>query len=183
MQSVATHRLDAILAPDYLDGLTTISIDELRSRRTECQAVEVSLSYSRRVVQGRLDIVLAELKHRRDGTTSDLHTLVEELPEILSEKVHAAGFGRMSAFMAPGAEPELDPALVARIDAVADDRRLRNLTEASEEEVEALVDELRSLEVEISAQRRALFERIDALQDELVRRYKSGEADPRSLLA
>jgi hypothetical protein len=181
MRPVAPHRLDAILAPDYLEGLTAISMEELRNRRSECQTVEVSLSYSRRVVQGRLDIVLAELKHRQDGTTSDLHSLVEQLPEILSERVHAGGFGRMSAFMAPGAD-ELDPALAARIDAVADDRRLGNLTGASRDEVESLIDELRQLEVEISAQRKALFERIDTLQDELVRRYKSGEADPTSLL-
>ena len=157
-------------------------MEDLRNRRAECNAIEVSVSYSRRLVQGRLDIVLAELKHRQDGTTSDLHSLVEQLPEILSEKVHAGGFGRLSAFMAPGPEAELDPALVARIDAVADDRRLRNLTSASKEEVEALVDELRSLEMEISAQRQAVHERQNRLQDELVRRYKSGEADPTTLL-
>jgi hypothetical protein len=179
---VATH-LDAILAADYLEGLTTLSMEELRARRSECHTVEVSLSYTRRDVQGRLDIVLAELKHRQDGTTSDLHSLVEELPEILSENVHAGGYGRISAFMAPGSEPELDPALAARIDAVAGDERLLNLPSASKEDVEGLVDELQALEVEVSAQRKALFERIDTIQDEIVRRYKSGEADPNSLIS
>ena len=175
-----THRLDAILAPDYIEGLRDITIEELRRRRSECEAIGNSLSYSRRLVQGRLDIVLAELKHRQDGTTGDLHSLVEQLPEILSEKVHAGGFGRLPAFMGPDAE--LDPDLVSRIDAVADERRLRNLTAAAQEEVDALVDELRSLEVELSAQRQAVYERSNKLQDELVRRYKSGEVDPSSLL-
>ena len=77
MHRVATHRLDAILAPDYLAGLTTLPIDELRRRRNDCQEVEVSLSYLRRVVQGRLDIVLAEMRHRREGSTHDLQTLVD----------------------------------------------------------------------------------------------------------
>ena len=179
---MATHRLDAILAPDYLAGLTDIPIEELRSRRAECESIELSVSYSRRLVQGRLDIVLAELKHRQDGTASDLHSLVEQLPSILAEKARPGGFGRLSAFMAPGPVNDLDPALVARIDAVADDRRLRNLPSASSEEVEALVDELSSLESELSAQRAAVHERQDKLQHELVRRYKSGEVDPSSLL-
>ena len=38
------------------------------------------------------------------------------------------------------------------------------------------------LERHVSGQRRALHERIDALQEELVRRYKTGEASVDSLL-
>jgi hypothetical protein len=179
---VATHRLDAILAPDYLEGLTGITIEDLRARRAECDGIDTSLSYARRLLQGRLDIVLAELKHRRDGTASNLQSLVEELPEILSEKVRAGGNGRLTVFLAPGSEMEFDPALVVRIDAVADDRRLSNLPSASVDEVESLVDELSSLETEISAQRSALHDRMNALQEELVRRYRSGEASVDSLL-
>ena len=179
---VPNHRLDAILAPDFLEGLTGITIEDLRARRSECDAIGTSLSYARRLLQGRLDIVLAELKNRQDGTTSDHASLVEQLPKILAERVHAAGNGRLTAFLAPGSELEIDPDLIARIDAVADDRRLSNLPSASIEEVEALIDELSSLESEISAQRTALYKRMDALQEELVRRYRSGEASVDSLL-
>ena len=183
MHPVATHRLDAILADDYLAGLTTLPIEELRRRRSDCQEVEVSLSYLRRVVQGRLDIVLAELRHRRDGTTHDLQTLVDELPAILSEKVHAGGNGRLSRLLSPGDEPGVDDALLARIDAVADDRRLSDLSECSDADIEGLVDDLQSMESDVSAQRRAIHERIDALQAELVRRYKTGEANVNTLLS
>ena len=48
--AVVHARIDAILAPDYLDGLTSVSIEEVRARRTTCQAIEVSLSYLRRLV-------------------------------------------------------------------------------------------------------------------------------------
>jgi hypothetical protein len=41
MHRVATHRLDAILADDYLAGLTALPIEELRRRRSDCQEVEV----------------------------------------------------------------------------------------------------------------------------------------------
>jgi septum formation topological specificity factor MinE len=183
MHPVATHRLDAILAPDYLAGLTTLPIEELRRRRNDCQEVEVSLSYLRRVVQGRLDIVLAEMRHRREGSTHDLQTLVDELPSILSEKVHAGGNGRLSRLLSPGDDPEIDDALLARIDAVVDDRRLSNLPTSSDADIDVLVDELQSMEADISAQRRSVHERIDALQAELVRRYKSGEANVNTLLS
>jgi hypothetical protein len=180
---VATNRLDAILAPDYVEELSALPIEEIRRRRAECDQVETSLSYSRRLVQGRLDIVAAELRHRRDGVASDLHSLIDELPEILSEKVRAGGTGRLSNLMAPGAEPELDADLAARIDAVAGDRRMSNLPSASDDEMQALVDELGSLEAEISGQRKALHDRMDLLQKELMRRYKSGEANVDSLLS
>ena len=111
-----------------------------------------------------------------------LSTLVDELPSILSEKVHAGGNGRLSRLLSPG-EPELDDALLARIDAVVDDRRLSNLPSSTDEEIDALVDELQSMEVDISAQRRAMHERIDTVQAEIVRRYKSGEANVNTLLS
>src|SRR5207253_6258350 len=91
MPRVASDRIDDLLAPAYLEGLTSIPIDELRSRRSECQSVEGSLSYLRRLVQGRLDIVLSELHRRQEGEEpSDVSSIVEHLPEILSEKVRAS---------------------------------------------------------------------------------------------
>jgi hypothetical protein len=181
MPRVANDRIDALLAPSYLEGLTSIPIEEVRSRRAECQGVEVSFSYLRRIVQGRLDIVLAELKRRREGTSGDLHTLVENLPEILAEHVHAPGNGRLPQWMAPG-DPEIDGSLNERVDAVADADVLGKLPSLSDDEVQSLVDRLTELEREVSSERRALHERIDALQEEIVRRYKSGEASVDSLL-
>ena len=179
------HRLDALLAPDYLEGLTALPIEDIRARRTECQQVEDSLSYPRRVVQGRLDIVLAELKQRREGGSGDAQSLVERLPSILSDQSStrpSSSAGRLQTSFGPTDLPEDAGDLLARIDSVADDRRLSNITAASDEELDGLVEELRALEVEISSQRRQLHERIDALEKELVRRYKSGEADVNSLL-
>ena len=175
-------RIDAVLAPDYLKGLTTTSIDDVRARRAECQALEVSLSYLRRLVQGRLDIVLAEAHRRQAGDPEqDLEALVARLPEILSEHVHAPGMGRLSTFMAPGDE-EAEPELSARLDEVAGADRLAHLPSLTDDEIQALVDDLTALEREVSTHRRALHERIDALQEELVRRYKTGEASVDSLL-
>jgi len=182
MRRVATDRIASLLASDYLDGLNSIPIEDVRARRGECQAVEVSLSYARRMVQGRLDIVLAELKRRQEGgPDSDLHSLVESLPEILSEHVHAPGNGRIASLMV-ASDAEVDEDLVARLDAVADANCLGQLPATDDAGVQALIDRLTAFEREVSDQRRALFERIDDLQEELVRRYKSGEASVDSLL-
>ena len=43
-----------------VDDVTTLSMDELRAKRAESQAIETGLSYLRRLAQGRLDIVAAE---------------------------------------------------------------------------------------------------------------------------
>ena len=42
-----------------MDDLATLPLDEVRSRRAALQGDEVGLSYLRRLVQGRLDIVAA----------------------------------------------------------------------------------------------------------------------------
>src|SRR2546423_921519 len=84
--------------------------------------------------------------------------------------------------LGPGEPAEIDADLVARIDGIADGKRLSSLPELDDVDISRLSDELADLERELSLQRRALHERIDVLQEELVRRYKTGEASVDSLL-
>jgi hypothetical protein len=179
---MGTHDLGVLLGPDYLAGITTLPIDVLRTRRGVCQEVEVALSYLRRLAQGRLDIVLAELRRRAEGAApADLDELVSELPQILSDRVRSPGNGRLPAFMAPD-EVEVDQALLHRLDTVAGPAQLSSLAELDDVALRTTADELSHLEREVSDKRRALFERIDAIQEEIVRRYKTGEATVDSLL-
>ena len=175
----ASSRLERILSLDPEGDLTGLPIEEIRALRAEGQELEVDQSYLRRLVQGRLDIVAAELRHRVEGgERADLAQLVSELPEILGDHVHAPGLGRLPTFMAPS-----DPsALVAEVDEVVDVDRLCALPELSDDELRQLIDDLTELERAVSARRRALHERIDALQAELTRRYRTGEASVESLL-
>jgi hypothetical protein len=57
-------RLDVILADSYLEDLEDVDTQEIRRRRAECEEEEQGISYARRVVQGRLDILRAELLRR-----------------------------------------------------------------------------------------------------------------------
>ena len=160
-----------------MGDLTGIPLDEVRSRRAELQADEVGLSYLRRLAQGRLDIVAAAARNRGGSISS----LVDELPEILGDHVHAPGVGRLPTLMAPSAADE--SRLRAELDAVVAPEVLTRLDRLDDGELAGLLDRLRAFEREISRRRHDVHRDIDALQAELTRRYKTGEADVGSLLS
>lgn len=164
--------------PRDLSTVETWSIDEVRSARSQLQEVETGLSYVRRVLHGRLDIVNAELARRAEGgDPADLRSLIEELPTILAEHLRAPGIGRLPTGVDQGA---VDPELEARLDEVAVVGE--DLAGMSTDVLADLAGRLADLEREVSERRRDLFASIDALQAELTRRYRTGEADVESLL-
>jgi len=166
------------LADDLLDNLADLPIEEVRARRSACQQVETQLSYVRRLAQGRLDIVASEITARRDGTQG-ARTLVQQLTDALADRVTAPGYGHLPMVLAPG---EIDPALLAGLDGAAPPGRVSSPSSMDDYELRQVADALADFEREISDRRRAMFDRIDALQAEIVRRYRSGEATVDSLL-
>lgn len=171
--------LEQLLAPGYLDGLTERPLPELRAMRTECQEVETGLSLLRRVVQGHLDIVGLELQRRSGGEDAgDRAELLARLPQLLADRTAAPGPGRLTPLMAPEA---LDPALEAELTGLVGGAI--DVSGLSDAELGALAEGLAGLERRASDRRRALFERIDALQEEIARRYRSGDVSVDTLLA
>jgi len=166
------------LADDLLDGLTELSLDEVRARRAACQQLETQLSYVRRLAQGRLDIVASEVAARRDGTQGD-RSLVEQLTEALSDRITAPGNGHLPLGLEPG---EVDPELMVSLDRAAPPAQVSEPGSMDDDELETVTTALAELERDVSVRRRAMFDRIDALQAEIVRRYRSGEADVTRLL-
>jgi hypothetical protein len=130
-------------------------------------------------VQGRLDIVVAEQGHREHGERADVSELVDELPSILSGNVHAPGLGRLPTLLAPG---EIDPNLERQLEDILPAARLSNLPEMSEDALRESANGLTDFERSVSTQRRAVLDVLDRLQDEIVRRYRTGEATVDSLL-
>jgi hypothetical protein len=165
--------------PAFLDGLEGWTLQEVRSRREEVNETETGLSYLRRIVQGRLDIVVAEQGHRRTGERADVSELVDELPSILAGNVHAPGLGRFPTLLGPG---RLDRALEEHLENILPEGRLANLSDASEEELAATAGALADFERSVSSTRRAVLDVLDRLQDEIVRRYRTGEATVDNLL-
>ena len=166
------------LAADLLDGLADLPMDDVRARRAACQQLETQLSYARRLAQGRLDIVVSEMSARRPGAPHD-RTLVEQLTEALSDRITAPGAGHLPMVLAPG---EVDPHLAARLDRAAPPSLVSDPGSMSDDDLCQVAAALADFEREVSDRRRAMFDRIDALQEEVVRRYQAGEADVDSLL-
>lgn len=175
-----TDDVDRVLAGGYLGDLMSRPIEQIRTMRAECRAVEDKVSYLRRMAQGRLDIVAADLRRRSEGRSpSDLPDLVDQLPGILSDKVHAAGPGRLPSGLL---SVDDDEDLTADLDVVAGPGVLDRLPELSDDEVAELARRIGDLERAVSDRRRGLFSRIDALQAELARRYRTGEANVGTVL-
>ena len=172
------EEVDRVLREDYLGDLTARPLDEIRAMRSECRDIEDKVSYRRRIIQGRLDIVASDLRRRAEGgSPGDLRTLVEQLPDILSDKVRGSGPGRLpSGLSAP------DEEMTADLDSTLGPDTLGSLPEMPDEAVADLARTIGDLEREVSEARRGLFGRIDALNGELARRYGNGEADPGSIL-
>ena len=76
--------IERLLEPELTSDLEAVPVGELRTRRDACQRAEVALSYVRRLLQGELDIVAAELEARGRGVRGDTGRLLEDLPAILA---------------------------------------------------------------------------------------------------
>ena len=154
-------------------------MEELRAKRAEAQTTETGLSYLRRLAQGRLDIVAAEQRRRTEGGDPlDHEHLVEGLSDILGDHLKAPGNGRLPQLLGP----DLDEVDTSSLDAIAGPGRIGHLVDLADDELASLLEQLAAYETDVSARRRGLFEQIDALQAEITRRYKSGEASVESLL-
>ena len=169
-----------ILTSTYLDGMAERSLADIRAMRTECQEAEVALSYLRRLIQGRLDIVHTYLEHPGPDALRDLGSLVNDLPGILSSGPgRPPGPGHLPQLLSPDTE-EVD--LTAELDAVLGADEIGTLAELDIDQLNSIAGQLEAIETRVSADRRALHERIDALQAELVDRHKTGRATVDGLL-
>ncbi len=176
--------LEELTGPEFASAVESLPLDELRRRRTACQDAEEALSLQRRLVQGRLDIVQADLYRRSGGSDDEVANLVASLPDILVEHGDRhLGPGRLtsveSGSIALGADFEK---LVDRLDEIVDGAKLSSLDSYDESDVRRIADELDELERGISVKRHQLHKHIDRFQEEVVRRYKTGEASVEGLL-
>jgi hypothetical protein len=182
---MSTPSVEELTDPEFVKDLRSLPIEEVRRRRGLCQDAEESSSLCRRLVQGRLDIVQAELLRRAGGgSAADVTQLVESLPGILGDRGDRhLGPGRLTSLGRDEADWGTDfDAFAARLDRIIDGTKLAELSERDEADVRNIADQLDALERDISGQRHQLHKHIDAFQEEIVRRYKSGEASVDALL-
>lgn len=174
-----TPELDQLLSADLPSGIEDRPLEELRDLRRRSQEWESAVSLARRVAQGRLDIVDYELRRRQGVQQRDEGSeLLFDLPDILADGSSGAA-GRVVSVDAPAAALE---ALTRLLDDIVDVSVLCRPHEVPDQQLPALLEQLRRGEEELSGARRALHERIDLLQAEIGRRYRDGEASVDCLL-
>ena len=179
---MAISGIEQLLDPGFVDGIANLEMSELRGRRDQCQHASDTLSYLRRLVQGRLDLVHDELERRHSGgERRDLSEIVEELKrgEILGEGTRTDGFGRLPQSFSPA---DADGWIAAELDAALPADLLASLPDIPESDLADVAEKLERIERRVSDQRAELHTRTDAFQEEIVRRYKTGEASVESLL-
>ena len=158
------------------DDPKDLSLADLRSLRAELQRSDDVVSYVRRLAQVRLDLVRDERARRSGGEASG--DITGELSTILSSHL-VGGTARPPR---PADDFSGHP-LALELDSLCAAAGGTEIGDLDDGELAEYEQRLAEWESQRSSERKALFERIDALSAELVRRYRDGEADPASLLA
>jgi hypothetical protein len=155
--AAAHDRSAHVLDPEYVIDLEASSIEALRAKHAECVELETEVSYVRRLTQARIDILEAEVQRRSSG--GSLEDLISRLPEILADAGPRGNpaSSRLPLQMAPEQDSEWAPEL-EQFDGV-----LANLPTLTDTELQVAIAGLRSLEREVSDQRRELFAVIDRI--------------------
>jgi hypothetical protein len=162
------RRIDRIRDTAYLEGVGELSLEDLRARRDECLAEREYLSLLRRLVQGRAEILQAELASR--GAESDAGPLVDRLAQILAgDEPQSAARGEAVRVGLPEDEMLLARRRVERIVA---DAQLSDPSGMDDQHLAEAVEMLADEERQVSDARGDVIRVLDVLQDELKRRYK-----------
>ncbi|MFF8674681.1 aerial mycelium formation protein [Streptomyces sp. NPDC015242] len=164
--------------------LAALSLPELRALRGEAQRDEADLSYLRRLLQGRIDILRAELARRApaaEAACADARaepSVVERLAEILRD---GPARHRSSARHVTLGTPQGEE--FRRLAAeMLDEVELSDLAARTDAELNTGIGRLVRHEQQVSRRRQRLQRRADECGAEIARRYREGEAQIDDLL-
>jgi hypothetical protein len=171
------RRIDRVLDPGYIAGLAELALGEVRARRDDTAQEETDLSYLRRLLHARIDIVRAEQQRRRQGGSA---SVVAELTRILAANAlgPATGSGRFQTL-----EPSRPQAHRRTIEALIADVDLSDVESLSGEQLAAALQAYRTEEASVSQHRREVQHVMDTFNAEIGTRYASGTASVDALLA
>ncbi|MFJ8754113.1 ABC transporter substrate-binding protein [Streptomyces sp. NPDC102441] len=152
-----------------------LRLTDLRTLRRDAQRDEADLSYVRRLVQGRIDILRAELARRVDPESP----VVDRLSEILADtpSVHRSSVRHVTL-----TTPRSDEYRQLAEDTFAE-VELSDLDARTDEELLSAMGRLVRYERQVSRRRHRLQRTVDGCSAEIARRYRDGEAQVEDLLA
>src|ERR1700759_1862431 len=164
------RRLDRVLDPSFLSGVADRSIDEVRGLRDEAAQEETDLSYLRRLLHARIDIVRFEQQRRAEGGTG---SVLDQLPRILADNAlgPAAGRGRHQTV-----EPSRAESHRRHVEALLADTGLSDVATLTDADLTESAEAYSAEEASVSDHRIRVQQVMDACNDEIGRRYKDGSA-------
>ncbi|MFE5890808.1 RsiG family protein [Streptomyces sp. NPDC002285] len=155
--------------------LTALSLPELRTLRRDAQRDEADLSYVRRLLQGRIDILRAEVARRSPAGAA---SVVDRLPEILTD---APARHRSSARHVTLGTPQSEEYRLLAAEMLAE-VELSDLEARTDAELNTAMGRLVRYEQQVSRRRQRLQRTADDCSAEIARRYRDGEAQVDDLL-
>ncbi|TGB12709.1 hypothetical protein [Streptomyces sp. MZ04] len=176
-----------VVLPDQVEhDLSALLLRELRELRRDAQQNEADLSYVRRLLQGRIDILRAEAARRRDpqapdpeGKAGPVGPVVDRLSEILRD---APARHRSSArHVTLGTPHSAEYGLLAT--EMLAEVELSDLEARTDDELHTAMGRLVRCEQQVSRRRQQLQRTADDCSAEIARRYREGEAQVDDLLS
>ena len=146
------------------EELATLDLVELRGYRHRLEAEEEKVSYWRRLVHARIDVLSAE----SDAGNS---LSMDDLVRVLGDTGSGAGRRALVRFRAADPLPDLP---------VLGEMWVTEIDPQDDTQVEDALARLRTAEQQLTSYRRALHERIDEATRELILRYRE---NPRAALS
>ncbi|MCB5911402.1 RsiG family protein [Streptomyces pinistramenti] len=164
-------RFQPVVQPD----LTAQTLPDLRVLRRDAQQEEADLSYLRRLLQGRIDILRAETARR----AAPLSPLLDRLPEILTDVPSSHRSSARHVTLGPPHSEEYR----RLADEMLGEVELSDLTARTDPELQEGMSRLVRYEQQVSHRRQSLQRMADDCSTEITRRYREGEAQVDDLLS
>ncbi|MEV4333273.1 AmfC protein [Streptomyces sp. NPDC049597] len=169
------HQRTGVELPEPVrHDLATLKLPELRALRRDSQRDEADLSYVRRLVQGRIDILRAELERRADPEAP----VVDRLSEILADTPSRRGSSARHVTLSTPHGEEYRRLASDMLDEVG----LSDLDARTDDELHTAMGRLLAYEQQVSRRRQQLQRTADDCSAEITRRYREGEAQVDDLL-
>ncbi len=176
--------IDRVLAPSFAQGLADLPLEALRERRQLAEQEEADLSYARRLLQGRMDLLRAEQRSRAGegsapaGSRSD-EELARHLASVLADGPRSDhGLGRHLT-----AEPSRVGEHRRAAEKAVDDVRASDPSSLDDAGLAHALEQLAALESSVSESRHRVQGVMDLLTTEVGRRYREGETSVEDVLA
>jgi hypothetical protein len=162
------RRMDRVLDPEFMAGMTSTPAPELRERRDIARQEETDLSYLCRLLQGRIAIVAAELV---SGETESDESFVDRLTSDLAMSLPPQGG------QAPVAnEPSRIEEHQRYAERLVADVGFLSATAVDSEKTALVLNLLKQEERSVSELRSRIQNVIHTLTMELGSRYRTGQA-------